>query len=1069
MKESDSSLDGILKALQERAKELNCLYRVDEILSSREITVEDAFGAVVEALPAGWQYPSLCRARIVFRGQPVQPADFAETPWIQSASILIQGEPQGSVSLVYSHAMPESDEGPFLKEERKLISAVADRLAQFVLHRELAAVFEHRAAQPTAEARPAYAIVLDLLRRTDPGLYQRIARKMLNRLSVLGMEEAQRLLASFDRLEAASPDENQPQRRIAPQQTDAEATFALAASQLSEQEVLSSIHVWIKEDRVSFLVQALESSYTSLVEIANVLERYQHTGVESHELTLATQMGLKVALIRRLLTDHSGFINTCRKYVEIEDFLDLIHHTVILPKSHGRLGGKSSGLFLATQIIKRSREFADVLDNVRTPKTWYLPSDGIVQFMSFNNLDDVYNWRYRDLDQIRQEYPHLLAVFKSSRFPTEIVNGLSAALDDLGDRPLIVRSSSLLEDRVGSAFSGKYKSLFLANQGEKQARLAALLDAVAEVYASVFGPDPIQYRAERGLLEHHEEMGIMIQEVVGTRVGRYYLPAFAGVGFSNNEFRWSPRIKREDGLLRMVPGLGTRAVDRLADDYPVLVAPGQPGLRVNVSPDEIVRYSPRKVDVINLATGSFETIEARRLLEEAGPEIPRLELLVSVVDHDRVRRPSSLDLLQNPRSLVFTFDGLTTSSPFMARMKSLLTLLREALGTPVDIEFASDGRDFYLLQCRPQSDTLNAAPASIPRDIPHDHLVFSAHRYVSNGHVPDITHVVYVDPDAYASLPSLEAMREVGRAVSALNALLPKRQFLLVGPGRWGSRGDIKLGVAVTYSDINNTAALIEVARKRGNYVPDLSFGTHFFQDLVEAGIRYLPLYPDDSGVVFNEAFLARSPNVLADLLPAHAQLAPVVRVIDVPQATGGNVLRLLMNADLDEALAFLAPPGATEPTGAVPGGGFAPRPAEDHWRWRMRMAQRIATDLEATRFGVKALYVFGSTKNATAGPGSDIDLIVHFGGSEAQRQQLGLWLQGWSLCLAEMNYLRAGYRSDGLLDVQYVTDDDIARQTSYAVKIGAITDAARPLTLGPHDNNDNSHRKDTKNTKNGG
>ena len=94
------------------------------------------------------------------------------------------------------------------------------------------------------------------------------------------------------------------------------------------------------------------------------------------------------------------------------------------------------------------------------------------------------------------------------------------------------------------------------------------MDAIAEVYASIFGPDPIEYRAERGLLDVHEEMGIMIQEVVGTRVGRYFLPAFAGVAFSNNEFRWSPRIQREDGLVRLVPGLGTRAVDRVERRLP---------------------------------------------------------------------------------------------------------------------------------------------------------------------------------------------------------------------------------------------------------------------------------------------------------------------------------------------------------------------------------------------------------------------------------------------------------------------------------------------------------------------
>ncbi|MBK6678651.1 MAG: hypothetical protein IPG53_00820 [Ignavibacteriales bacterium] len=98
------------------------------------------------------------------------------------------------------------------------------------------------------------------------------------------------------------------------------------------------------------------------------------------------------------------------------------------------------------------------------------------------------------------------------------------ALDDFGDRPIIVRSSSLLEDQVGSAFSGKYKSLFLANQGSKPERLSALMDAIAEVYASTFGPDPIEYRTERGLIDFHEEMGIMIMEVVGTRVGDYFFP-----------------------------------------------------------------------------------------------------------------------------------------------------------------------------------------------------------------------------------------------------------------------------------------------------------------------------------------------------------------------------------------------------------------------------------------------------------------------------------------------------------------------------------------------------------------
>ena len=190
-------------------------------------------------------------------------------------------------------------------------------------------------------------------------------------------------------------------------------------------------------------------------------------------------------------------------------------------------------------------------------------------------------------------------------------------LDEVGDQPLIVRSSSLLEDRMGSAFSGKYRSLFIANQGSKNERMRSILDAMTEVYASVFGPDPIAYRRERGLLDFHEEMAILIQEVVGTRLGKYFLPAVAGVAFSNNEFRWSPRIQRADGLIRMVPGLGTRAVDRVGDDYPILAVPGQPGLRVNTTVDEVIRYSPQSVDVINLETNTFETVEMEELLEDA--------------------------------------------------------------------------------------------------------------------------------------------------------------------------------------------------------------------------------------------------------------------------------------------------------------------------------------------------------------------------------------------------------------------------------------------------------------------
>ena len=180
---------------------------------------------------------------------------------------------------------------------------------------------------------------------------------------------------------------------------------------------------------------------------------------------------------------------------------------------------------------------------------------------------------------------------------------------------------------------------------------------------------------------------------------------------------------------------------------------------------------------------------------------------------------------------------------------------------------------------------------------------------------------------------------------------------------------------------------------------------------------------PMNRRTVFKELFFQRSRNLLPDLVPEYAHLEEVVRVIDVPEATEGKILRILMNADLDEAVGVFSSPdlGLPLPTCRMTCGSAQKPldlPTEEHWRWRLDMAERIASSLDPDRFGVVGMWVFGSTKNATAGSGSDIDLLVHFRGDDGQRTDLLLWLEGWSLCLAHMNYLRTGYRTDGLLDV---------------------------------------------------
>jgi hypothetical protein len=647
------------------------------------------------------------------------------------------------------------------------------------------------------------------------------------------------------------------------------------------------------------MMKILEDPGTSLAEIINAIERFEHQAPHGMELALSREKALRVALIRRLLNDDPSFMQTAKRFIDVSDCHELWRRIIFPAGSHGKVGGKGAGIFLAERILRKAPEQGSPLRNIKTPKTWYLTSDGILQFIHHNDLEEIMEQKYEEISQVRQDYPYIVHVFKNSPLPPEIMNGLSAALDDFGETPLIVRSSSLLEDRLGASFAGKYKSLFLANQGTKRERLRALVDAIAEVYASTFSPDAIEYRAEHGMIDSHEEMGILIQAVVGCKVGDYFLPAFAGVAFSTNEFLWSQRIRRDDGLLRIVPGLGTRAVDRLSDDYPVLLSPAQPNLNVNVTQEEKIRYAPKKADVINLKTNTFETIEIRELLRLYGEQYPLVSKIVSVLANDELKRPAGLNFDFSKDQFVITFEGLFQETDLVPQLLSLMKVLQKEMNGPVDVEFAHDGTDLYLLQCRYQSHSGETDPVSIPRDIPAEKILFSANRHVNNGVVKDITHIVYVDPDSYAQLEQKSDLLAVGRAIGRLNQALPKRQFILMGPGRWGSRGDIKLGVNVTYGDIKNTAMLIEIARKRKGYMPELSFGTHFFQDLVEAGIHYLPLYPDDSEVIFREQFFQDSANLLASLVPEYSHLQNTVRVIETN-------LTVYMNASRNEALAVL-------------------------------------------------------------------------------------------------------------------------------------------------------------------
>ena len=905
--------------LRERVKELKCLQGIVALMETSGLSPEQVSQGLVDLIPAGWQYPDLCRVRVRYREAVFETPGFVETAWIQRVPVREHGRPAGSVEVSYLEKVSEYRQDPFLLEEKKLIELIGNRLGRFIEEWESAIAPGAGSAgtEPAPKRKPDWLVIMDLLKETDPILYKRILRRLMNHLHWQGVPGVQGLLLRFTpEFFAGWPgsdrDENQP---LPMQDVEAlervfEEAIWIATLAIPEKEMSSLIKKWMRQDRIGFFILATEKRDIALVEIKEIINRFcRSTGEDEQALSRADDLQARIALIRRFISDRLQFIGIARDHMTIHDFGRLLARVMGPSRGTGKLGGKAAGMVLAEHILRKKRKSEPAIGEFRVPESWFITSDGVIDFIHYNFLEDFQSFKFSRIEEIRHNYPYLEQVCKHSFFPPEMHNQLQLILDDMGEVPLIVRSSSLLEDSTGTAFSGKYRSLFLANTGSKEERLAALSQAVAEVYASLFNPDAIQYRSERGLLDYYEEMGILIQRVVGRRVGRYFFPAFAGVSFSNNEFRWSPRIRREDGILRLVAGLGTRAVDRVGTDYPVLASPGQPGIRVNVMPEEIVHYSQKFIDVINMDTGRFETHPIDEMLREAGSEFPLWNQVLSVYDGSTVRKASRAMDHPDEAGLVVTFAGLLENTGFIKQMKEIMRVLKETFGMPMDVEFAHDGKDLFILQCRPQSQLEDEEQVLIPKWVPEKKKLFSADKYVTNGQVRGIKTIVYVDPESYAAMDSQADMMAVGDAVSRLNAALPRRSFFLMGPGRWGSRGDIRMGVRVTYSDINNSALLIEIARRVGNYVPDLSFGTHFFQDLVEANIRYLALYPDEDGAIFAQDFFKNSPNSLASLLPEYEYLSNVIKVIDVPSVANGSLVNIVMDAENEIALGYLSDP----------------------------------------------------------------------------------------------------------------------------------------------------------------
>ncbi|MFN2359945.1 MAG: PEP/pyruvate-binding domain-containing protein, partial [Marinobacter sp.] len=548
---------------------------------------------------------------------------------------------------------------------------------------------------------------------------------------------------------------------------------------------------------------------------------------------------LQEQVLQVLISRDPQILELARRYLSLEDLLGIRGRMV----GSGYIGGKATGMLIARNILL-TEEPERWQQHLEPHDSSYLGTDAYYAFLVHNGL-----WpsimRQRSEAGYLKEAPALREGIQAGRFPDEIRNELERLLDHYGQYPILVRSSSLQEDGFGNAFAGKYDSVFLVNQGSPEQRLAALEDAIRQVYASSMSEDALRYRQQRGLDQREEPMALLIQRVNGRFHGRYYLPDAAGVGVSRNTFAWDSTMNPKAGMVRLVMGLGTRAVDRIEGDHACVMALDQPMRQPFRNQHESYQFSQHLVDLLDLDDGTLSTRPLSQLLENT-TGLPMTHL--AEVDRAATTRAEQIGL-EGPVWRL-TFRPLVKQGAFIPRLSDMLQTLEAGYRHPVDVEFTvhlDDQGDpsFNLVQCRPLATVGETGPVNIPDSLPEERILFHTNGHFMGGNINlTIQRVIRVDGPIYARLNSnqrYEVARLVGEQVRSSNT-----PTLLIGPGRWGTSSP-ELGVPVRFSDIAGIAALVEVSENSGQMIPDLSYGSHFFQDLVETGIAYAALFPDNA------------------------------------------------------------------------------------------------------------------------------------------------------------------------------------------------------------------------------
>jgi len=579
-------------------------------------------------------------------------------------------------------------------------------------------------------------------------------------------------------------------------------------------------------------------------------------------------------LIRMAVTRDAQLIELVSKYLDLSDLISVGNHMI----GTGLIGGKTVGMLLAQAILGKNDSWKSRLE---THDSFFIGSDVFYSYL-INTKCWWIRWKQKNSKDLLENVEEARLRLLTGSFSEDIQNQFREILNYFGQSPIIVRSSSLLEDAYGNSFSGKYESVFCANQGTPEKRLDNFMSAVKKVYASTMNSEALLYRHDRGLLERDEQMALLVQRVSGVMYGDYYLPHIAGVGFSYNLYVWDKSIDPKAGVLRLVFGLGTRAVNRNDDDYTRIVAVNEPGKRPEAGFYQLRKYAQRKVDLLNLKLNSLTSeYFSDIILNISG--IP-VELFVS-----KDMEMEELSKERNQKNWfpwILTFDRLFSETEVIKDIGEILKTLEQVYNYPVDIEFTvnfTDDKNYKinLLQCRPYQ--IKKAVGAIKEPQFHENnLILKTHGpIIGTSMQTPVDTLIYVVPSVYGKLSEKDKYGVAALIGKIANIERRKlKTTMLLGPGRWGSTTPA-LGVPVGFADIRNVSVLCEIAEMHEGLVPDVSFGTHFFNNLVELDILYMAIYPEKSDNVINREFLNNSENQLKDLFPEALKWSDAVRVID--------------------------------------------------------------------------------------------------------------------------------------------------------------------------------------------